>query len=196
MADNERVDLPAEFDALLRRTLAVEPSPAFLPRVRERVSQEGRPSRWMTPWMLAGAVAATAVALAIGISWLPRSPVVHPAPPQAPAPAVAASERPVPPPPTVPRAVPARPRTSPARPVLVAHESPADPVVIVDQRQRAALTTLFQMLELGRVSGDSFAATVPVSLEPIAERVPAITVEPVLVSVMPTGGVLHHDSER
>jgi hypothetical protein len=70
------------------------------------------------------------------------------------------------------------------------------PAVIIDRRQRAALTTLFRMLELGRVSSESFAATVPVSLEPIAEQVPAITVEPVVVSAMPSGGVLPHDSER
>jgi hypothetical protein len=196
MADNDRVDLPAEFDALLRRTLAVEPSPEFLPRVRERVSQQGRPSRWTAPWLFAATAAAATLALAIGVAWLPGAPAVTPAPPAAPAPVVAASARPVPPPPAIPRAASPRPRTIPARPVRAAHESPAAPVVIVDQRQRAALGTLFRMLELGRVSSESFAATVPVSLEPIAEQVPAITVEPVVVSAMPWGGVLHHDSER
>ena len=70
------------------------------------------------------------------------------------------------------------------------------PEVIVDGRQRAALATLFRMMEQGRVSGDSFAATVPVSMEPIAEQVGAIIIAPVFVSAMPPGGVLPYENQR
>ena len=70
------------------------------------------------------------------------------------------------------------------------------PVVIVDGRQREALSTLFRMMDQGRVSGDSFAATIPVSMAPIAEQVGAIVVAPVFVSAIPPGGVLPSEPER
>ena len=49
------------------------------------------------------------------------------------------------------------------------------------------------MMDQGRVSGDSFAGTVPVSLEPIVDHMGDITVSPVVVSAMPPRGVLHND---
>jgi hypothetical protein len=196
MADNERVDLPAEFDAVLRRTLAVEPSPAFLPRVRERVSQQGRPSLGITPWMLAGAVAAATVALAIGLAWLPRAPVVTPALPVAPASAMAASERPVPPPLAIQPPAPPHPRTIPARPLPAAYESPVAPVVIVDQRQRAALGLFLRMAQQGTLPEDTLAQAVPTPNQPVEEQIPPIAVEPVAVSPIPVGGVLHNEIER
>lgn len=196
MADNDRVDLPAEFDALLRRTLAVEPSPEFLPRVRERVSEEGRPSRWTAPWLFAATAAAATLALAIGVAWLPGAPAVTPAPPAAPAPVVAASARPVPPPPAIPRAASPRPRTIPARPVRAAHESPAAPVVIVDQRQRAALGLFLRMAQQGTLPEETLAQTMPMPNQPIEEQIVPIAVEPVAVSPIPVGGVLHNEVER
>jgi len=195
MADSERVDLPAEFDALLRRTLAVEPSPAFLPRVRERVREEGRPSRWTVSWVLAGGVATAVLALAIGLTWLPGSPVVNPAPPGAPTPAMAASARPVPLPAIQPAASP-RPRTIPARPVRAAHVSPVAPVVIVDQRQRAALVLFLRMAQQGTLPEETLAQTVPSPNSPMEEQILPIAVEPVAVSPIPVGGVLPSEIER
>lgn len=194
MADNERVDLPADFDALLCRTLAVEPSPAFLPRVRERIA-EGRPSRRMAPWMLSGAAAAAALALAIGLAWLPGAPVVSPAQPEPPAATIAASERPVPPFPANKQAASPRPRTVPARPLRAAHESPA-PVVIVDPRQRAALGLFVRMAQQGSLPEETLAETVPTPNQPIEEQIVPIAVEPVAVSPIPVGGVLHKEVER
>jgi hypothetical protein len=195
MADNEQVDLPAELDALLRRTLAVEPSPEFLPRVRERIA-DGRPSRWPTSWVLAGGVAAAALALAIGLAWLPGSPIVTPAPPAAPAPVMAASERPVPPVPTIQRAASPRPRPVPPRPVRAVRESPVAPVVIVDQRQRAALGLFLRMAQQGTLPEETLAETSPTLHQPLDEQIVPIALEPVAVSPIPVGGVLHNEIER
>ncbi|MEX1129223.1 MAG: hypothetical protein WD227_16950 [Vicinamibacterales bacterium] len=185
MADNERVDLPAEFDALLRRTLAAEPSPAFLPRVRERISEAGRPSRWMAPWTLAGGVAAAALALAIGLAWLPGAPVVDPALPAAPASATTASARPVPPLPAIQRETVRVARATTVRPARQAGESL--PIVIVDQRQRAALNTFVRMAQQGNLH---LAQVEPATDQAIEEQLMPIAVEPVAVSPIPVGGVL------
>ena len=75
-------------------------------------------------------------------------------------------------------------------------DSSGVPEVIVDRRQQAALSTLFRMMEQGRVSGNSFATTVPVSLEPIVDHIGDITVSPVVVSAMPPRGVLPGSNER
>ena len=196
MADNERVDLPADFDALLRRTLAVETSPEFLPRVRERIAQEGRPSRWMASWVLAGGVAAAAVTVAIGLAWFPGPPVVPPAPPAAPAPAVAASERPVPPLPVIERAALPRTRNASAPASRAARESPVAAVVIVDQRQRAALDLFLRMAQQGTLPEETLAQIMPTPNQPIEEQILPIAVEPVAVSPIPVRGVLHNEVER
>jgi hypothetical protein len=190
MADTERVDLPEEFDALVRRTLAVEPSPEFLPRVRERIV-DCRPSRWMAPWMLAGGVAAAAVTLAIGLAWFPRAPVVSPLPP--PAPAMVASARPGPTLPVIQPAASPRAHAIRPRPVGAPQASTVVPVVIVDQRQRAALNKFVRMAQQGNLN---LAPVEPATNLAIEEQLMPIAVEPVAVSPIPVGGVLPLAIER
>ena len=58
MAGNKDLDVPREFDALLRKALSVEPSSAFLPRVRERISEQPPGLHWNWRLWLTGAAAA------------------------------------------------------------------------------------------------------------------------------------------
>jgi hypothetical protein len=192
MADRDGVDLPDDLDQLLRQELSIEPSPAFAARVRERVGEGGqRRSWWRARWIPAigsfATVASIAWALVVPAVTRGTSPPVPPAPPELRLAVV-----------DTPRVEPTMPvtaaagisRVTPDRRAAARAQEPDLPVVIVDGRQRAALSTLFTMMDQGWVSGDSFAATVPVSMEPIADQVGAITVAPVVVNAIPPGGVL------
>ncbi len=197
MADNEVLDLPDDFDRLLRQELSVEPSPAFAARVRERAAEQHRTPWWRARWIPAIGAAWTlaSIAIAVTVPAIARR-TSTPVPPAAPVVRVAGVRHPSPNPVMSVRPQPSgshvpftrRPASAEmrGRPEVISD-------VIVDGRQRAALSTLFWMMEQGRVSGDSFAATVPVSLEPIADHMGEITVAPVVVSAMPPGGVLHNN---
>lgn len=208
MADKELVDLPGDFERLLRQELSIEPSPEFAARVRQRVAAQQRAPWWRVRWIPAIGTFATlaSVAVAIAVPEIVRWTSV-PMPPAPPAVRVASVEQPRPNPQhavlAAPAALVATPRSATER-----HLSPRQqtapvrmvasdlPVVIVDDRQRAAMTTLFRMMDQGRVSSDSFAATIPVSLDPIVDQVGAITVAPVVVNAIAPGGVLPNNSER
>ncbi len=199
MADTDVLDLPYEFDRLLRQELSVEPSPAFAVRVRERVAEQHRTPWWRARWIPAIATAWTLASIAIAVTvpaiarWTST-----PVPPGGPVVRVVSVQHPASDPVMSPQPQPsASPVSFTRRPASaeVRGRPEVIPEVIVDGRQRAALATLFRMMEQGRVSGDSFGATVPVSLEPIADHMGNITVLPVVVSAMPPGGVLH-DNER
>lgn len=208
MADNERVDLPADFERLLQQELSIEPSPEFAARVRHRIAEQRRTPWWRARWIPAIGTFATIASLtaALVVPAIARWTSV-PVPPAPPAIRVASVEQPRPnlpdsvavaaltaahPPATTPRATPRQQTTRPREGTAATDL----PLVIIDDRQRAAMATLFRMMEQGRVSNDSFAATVPVSLDPIVDQVGAITVAPVVVSAIQPGGVLPNNSER
>lgn len=191
MADEDDVKVSDEFDALLRQELSIEPSLAFVARVRQ-CAREQDPPGWRARRAPAlgslAAVASLAVAVTVPASHRWTSPPLAPAPPALAAafvqhPSVDEGSMAV---------TPSRSRAKnlgpapPRRPRVF-------PEVLVDRRQRAALTTWLRMVEQGRLSGDSFAATVPISLEPIADLLGDITVAPVTVSALPPGGVLPED---
>ncbi len=207
MADKDLVDLPDDFERLLRQELSIEPSPEFAARVRQRVASRterhgggrdgSRPSarlrrlRHWRPRSLSrrsrggrtGPVLPAPPAVRVASVEQPRATPQH-----------SLSAAPV----TTAGSATARrpsPRQQTARPEVSTVATDL-PVVIVDDRQRAALATLFRMMDQGRVSGDSFAATIPVSLDPIVDQVGAITVAPVVVSAIAPGGVLPNNSER
>lgn len=196
MADRDLVE-PSEWERLLRQELSIEPSSAFAPRVRQRVAAEPQRSAWR-PWTFALAgVGAAAGVLAVLLPLTtgtvvppgaePVKPTEVPVSTTARVPLLAATERLEPPP----------ARRKPAAHAERVEPAPSDlPVVIVDERQRAALRTLFRLIEQGQVSGNAFERTVPVSLEPVADQVTAITVQPVVVNAILPGGVLHDDRER
>jgi hypothetical protein len=200
MADHTPVNLPDEIEALLRESMAVEPTPQFAARVRQRIELEPQKTRWNWTWLIAAGAACAALVLAIVLP-LSRShgneslavPAAGPAPaveiarvPRQESPSAAGnSER-------------ARVETSRApierlQPgIKVRPERSEFPTVIVDPRQRAALNALARLGAQGTVSEEvleKLAAT-PAS-------VPAsIAVDPLVVSPIAVGGVLHYEIER
>lgn len=200
MADKEPVDLPGGFEPLLRQELSIEPSPEFAARVRQRVAGQHRTPWWRARWIPAIGTFATvaSVVLALIVPAIARWTSV-PVPPAAPAIPTGAIARPRPTPlPTESATAVTTVQSATTRratPRNRAALAPATdlPVVIVDGRQREALSTLFRMMDQGRVSGDSFVTTVPVSLEPIVDQMGDITVAPVVVSAMPPRVVLHNN---
>lgn len=190
MADKQGVELPGDFDALLRHTMAAEPSPAFLPRVRERVREERRPSRWMAPWVLAATAAAATLVVALTLPALVGSPAIAPTAPVAPVSRVANAALP---PPVQPPAVAAGRVAAVRRAAAVVA---ASPVVIVDRGQRAALSLYVRLMQQGRLTEEAAAQTVAPSSEPIEAHVLPIAVEPVGVSEISVGGVLQDEVER
>ena len=203
MAETDPVDLPDDFDTVLRQELSIEPSPAFAARIRADASALRPRSSW-TSWLLplAGA-AALAVATFVWIPF-PGEPVATlPPPASAPpasAPAVTAESTPS-------RAAAATTKPlasspSPARRATARSQkqstvaSAASSAVVVDQNQRAALRALVGMIDQGRLTAEAFAKTTPQSTEPIADQVVPITIAPVPVSTIAPGGVLQNDRQR
>ena len=192
MTRDKHCDLPDGFDALLRSEMAVEPSTAFVPRVRERLDSEPAPRfwhGWMTLAAAAGAVCAVLVAgAAVNLRIASR-----PAAPQAP---VLLTGAPIARPPGVPSL--AQPLRAGAAAVIQSSRPAAEirsgdsPVVLVDERQHTALMTLFQMVREGRLT-EKTASSVQTSLEPIREQVAPVSVKPLEVSPIVLGGVLQNE---
>ncbi|MEO5895808.1 MAG: hypothetical protein ABIS06_08925 [Vicinamibacterales bacterium] len=196
MAETDPLDLPDDFDRLLRQELSIEPSPAFAARVRAEAAARPRTiwAGWLLP--LAGG-AALAVAVFVWMPLLDEPGATLP--PAVPVSPVVASSMPaqVEPPTTAPPdGLVIRPR--PVRPRLPGQALPAAPAssVIVDQSQRAALTMLVGMIGQGRLTADAFAQTTPQSMQAIADQMMPITIVPVTVSTITPGGVLHNDTQH
>lgn len=188
--------IPDDFDALLRRTMEVEPSPAFLPRVRERVAKE-QPA-WNWSWGMFAAAGATVVAILIAVSMpgtdnppppaVPQAPVIHATAPIPAAVKPAADS-------DIERA-PAQRVARVARAQVSRPPTGDMPPVIVDERQRAALNAMVRMVAQGHLTNEAFAQTVPPSLQPIEEKVTGIAITPLVVSPIVVGGVLHVGPEE
>ena len=195
MAGDKQIDVPDEFDALLRKALSVEPSAAFLPRVRERISEQPHGVLWNWPLWLTGAAAAAVFVAAVVVGTrrdgasapaaVPQSPVVQEARP------IAGPSAPTTADPAVPK--PSHRRTAAHRTAPVASQSLDQPVVIVDERQRAALTVVMRMVNEGRLTDDAFKHTTPPSMQPIRDFVVPIGVKPVELSPIAVGGVLQSE---
>lgn len=197
MADKEGVELQGDLDALVRQVMAVEPSPGFVTRLRERIAQERHPSWWTAPWIMVPAVAAAAaLAVAMGLALLSGTPLGAPPHPDTPPRQTASTAHPPPEPPAIRQAAPPRAQPVVAGLARAATRSPAAPGVIVDQQQRAGLSLFVRMAQQGRLPDDILAQTIPASNPSIEERVRPITVEPVAVSSIPAGGVLPSGGER
>jgi hypothetical protein len=192
MAGDRDIKLPDAFDRLLRREMSIEPSPAFLPRVRERIEREPTRRLWhWSPWMSGAAVAAALSAL-IAVGTMLNLHVAAPSTPDAPV--LRAGDpiaRPAAPPNVVQplRAVP-RDVVQPLRAVPERAIPAVDaPVVVIDQRQRVALATLFRMVGDGRLTEEKLAATGRTSMQPIRDQVAPVGVKPVELSPIAVGGV-------
>jgi hypothetical protein len=182
----------------IERALAVDPSPAFLPRVRAAIANEPVASRWWSAWSWVGAGSA-AVAVTIAILML-RPSAPQPADLLAPqslasqpvtaavAPIVRAPEDHV-------RIV--RPRRSPAVTAGVGRKPRAEPEVLIAKDEAAALKRLMRGIRRGVVepsTPDEQLAGIqairppgPIVVLPIAAMSPVI-IEP-LGSSAGEGGV-------
>ena len=197
MAEQMNPELPGDFDRLLRRQLSVEPSAAFLPKVRERIAaQSSRRAGW-SPWTVGFGAAAVLVLLVVWLKPQP-SPVGVPAPSQA---AVTPKGQPSGPSADAGRDVPgfrrSRPVRRPRQPMAVAAvTSPHEPVVIVDERQSVAVAAVYRLVLEGKLTSEAFAHTTPQSLEPIRNQLIPLSVRPLDVSPITVGGVLPMENER
>ena len=193
MAGQRDVDLPDAVDRLLRHELSLEPSAAFLPRVRERIDHESASASWNWWSWMTSAAAAAAVCAVIAVVTMAKLGVV--APPSAPpAPTVVQPFRAAPTTPVVVQPFRAAPVVQPFRVAQTAvargGPSPIDaPAILVDERQRTALAAMVRMIRDGRLTEDTLAATGRTSLQPIREQVTPVGVKPVELSPIAVGGV-------
>jgi len=185
----EPTGMPPDFEELLRRQMAIEPSPGFLPVVRRRIRAQPGPvvGHWRR-YCVAGAVALAGIVM-IAVMPFRSSPAPLPALPRSPQLASVNQIPSVRPQPLEVMSTGALHKRAPVsrRP---AGRVRVGPGVLVDQRQRAALVTLIQMIDNGRLSEASFANTHPTSLEPIRNGVTALEVMPMTVSPIGRDGVL------
>jgi hypothetical protein len=194
MAQQNHIDLPGEFDALLKQALSAEPSAEFLPRVRRRVAGERpRTFSFWTTMSLAGAAVAAALLVALWPGARTEPVVVRPAP------EMASVSRPADPPvrPQVEVAPDPRPPlrgAAPARAVRPARS--AEPEVIVDRHQHAAIASVLRLVEEGRLTAESFVHTPPPSMQAIREQVTPVGVPVVQVSPIAVGGVMQMGTEK
>ncbi len=171
MAADQREEMTdAELDHEVLVLLAVDPSPAFVPRVRARVAVAPvRASWWSLRPVAAGAAAAVAV---LGIVWVQ----VRPEAPRS-------TDRQISGRPTVPlttrNALPghrsaealalqsAAPQARPGRPASGAREAAAPrPEVVIDAREALALRALMRGVGDGRIDlQPALAATTPPVME-------------------------------
>lgn len=198
MADDNAVDLPAEFERLLRQELSIEPSPAYAARVRARVGEKARRSSW---WRARWIPAIGSAATVASIGWALLVPALSrvaapPGPPPAPAASQIAVDHGRLDPWTLPARVTATSRVG-ARPAPTERVIAADmTVVIVDRKDRVALDRFVTMLQEGRVAEDAFAHTSKPAAFAIEEMLSPIVVTPVAVSSISAGGVLPSETER
>ncbi len=222
MADSDPVERLAEIDTLLRAELAVEPSRAFVPRVRERIRSERSRISWLSAWRIAPLTAAATLLIAAGLAYwntadtaTPRTlaTVAAATPPSAtrsPGPGTnhrLPSAQPRVPgadsrPPTTASRVPKtefRRPNSESRVPSTKHRLPShrvsSPEVLIDAaRQRQALLSFIAMARLGQVPAEPFATTPPAAA--IVDQVQIIAVDDVAVSAIVPGGVLFFEFER
>jgi hypothetical protein len=187
----------AALDREIARALAVDPSPEFAARVRQRIANEAAPSTWGSRWMVAaGAALAAAAVLLLVILRAPRVASTATTPAMlsartlsnvgrmpsttAPAPSssssVASAFRRMP---TFSRMLEQTPaiRNSPIRHHDVVHE----PEILVDPREARAIRALVEGVREGRVdlSAVSRASIVDIERPPVTPLdIPEIVIEP------------------
>jgi hypothetical protein len=176
---DERTERPltdAALDREVAEALAVDPSPEFVARIRERVAGGPAPGAWRLSWtMCAGALAAAAMVLVI-VSRGPQ-PAMTPL-----------TARPIPDVGRIPDVVSASSRTTDrgairsSSPLVLrlAKKGPAsDPEIIVDVREASALRALIAGASDERVDVAPLAALVAETAAPL--RSPEIVVSPITI---------------
>jgi hypothetical protein len=187
-------------DEELRALLAVEPSPEFAVRVRERISREGTT---VGSWLAAGAwaTALAAALLAVGVGLWPSSEVSLSPPehvaaarvPPGPAPIVEPTDGASAPSPAPNAKMAVRGRLASASPRRVA--SAPEPEVLVDARQTAGIQRLFELVRSGAdlAPADSSALHAPIAVAPL--RIPDLTIVDSPGPSVPPGGFVPNKSQ-
>jgi hypothetical protein len=194
MVDNRQVDTQLEFETLLREALSVEPSANFLPRVRERINAGPERGFWSWRGWLAGSAAAIVCVVAAAFNAANFSDLRPPAPPspvlwsvpEMVGPVISAAA-------DVPVSTVRQPNPRASHLVRSVASFSDLPVVIVDERQRAALNVVLRLVQEGRLTEEAFKQTTPSSLQPIRNQVLPIGVRPVELNAIGDGGVLQSD---
>ena len=166
----------------IERALAVDPSPEFVARVRQRISSERVPSGWRATWIVAGAGALAAGAIVLIV--VSRAPQTAPAPPTLTARSIGGSGR-------LQEDVRAdqhvRTIAPRGRDVVTMgghidpHRRDHEPEVLIDAREAAALRALYEGASIGRIDLTPLAALiarVATPAEPPDLVIPPIAIEP------------------
>lgn len=166
----------------IERALAVDPSPEFVARVRQRISSERVPSGWRATWIVAGAGALAAGAIVLIV--VSRAPQTAPAPPTLTARSIGGSGR-------LQEDVRAdqhvRTIAPRGRDVVTMgghidpHRRDHEPEVLIDAREAAALRALYEGASIGRIDLTPLAALiarVAAPAEPPDLVIPPIAIEP------------------
>jgi hypothetical protein len=196
MNPTHRATLPdaMDFERLLRREMTVAPSAEFLARVRTRIDTEQMSRSWPWRWLVPVSAIAAACAVFAVLTLSGTGAITLPAAPGGPSLATAQPIQMLEAPVTRSSPLPVRAVASGRVSDRGAIVSRADePVVIVDERQRAALAAFIHVIRDGRITHESFAQTLPVSLDPIRDRVLPVEARPLTVSTIFVDGVLQEE---
>jgi len=160
-----------ELEREIERSLAVDPSPEFLARVRTRLAEEPRPAAGRFGWMFVG-IATTAVAAAVVLAVFVVSPARRPAS------APLLISRSLASPLVVPTIAPAGLDRS-----LDTHDEPRTVLVLFDTHETLALQRLIANVRDARVDLTPLLKEGPMSLPANDDlMIPPIVIEPLAPS--------------
>jgi hypothetical protein len=176
------------FEAELRRALATAPSPSFVAGVRARIAAQPRGRRiGVAVWAAAGLALAASIAIAVGVLRSGHSTVL----PELPAPAGTTASAPAITPDRAPVKDGSGMATRMARPVQrraveAAAGGIAEPQVLIDPRERAAIRRLLEMRSPVRETAERVLPATPFTAGPLLPArelvVSPITIDPLEVA--------------
>ena len=170
-------------DREIEDLLAVDPSPEFVAKVRQRVAAEPAPSSWRLSWRLVAAGVGLAAVVAAGLLWpsvtsvAPRDGGANARPMhQASAPTRDAGTAPIASPfapgtPSVdtpsPHRAPARPNRQAASPVLIRRDEATAMNLLITRVREGTLPDMTEALAAVDAAGPQWIAIPPVVIAPI-----------------------------
>jgi hypothetical protein len=187
MHDDPMID---PLDREIARALAVDSSPEFVSRVRQRIAAEPEPRSWPLWWLTAGAIALSSAAAIVTVVTL-RGPQ----PVSVASPLVARATDAVADLPDVAsgfsrtdrRPALSRPAAGPERPGLQQRATQSEPEIVIDPREASALRSLLAGARSGAIDLEPvLRASKPavMELEPVTDiDIPLITFEPIAQGV-------------
>lgn len=163
----------------LEEALAVEPTPQFLARVRREISRERSPFSSRFPWAIAAVGMAVAV---VGVLVYPSKPMtVQPG-------AVSEVESPLPAP-----TIPVAPAIKTTPKVVAKHVSdrPAEPEVLIDPREMAALRSFLDDVQERSIAParlEKLFESAKTARRAAIEPMPIAAIEPIVILPLSSAG--------